>query len=380
MLLAKRALHGSVVAVLWVGLSSGRSEAAASCQYPNVTAKTNSKGELSVSASLSPGRELLVVVMPTSQELKLDRKTKRFKKENVTNGSFETLTKKDHEKQIKAAPAGPVTIHYQWMDDECETSESKHRSVTFPQPPGPDDFDFRLDAGTVVLFNGDSSITSRVETAAGMLLRVSEKNEVEADIRYSAFPAVATTKSPTPTPTPTPSARAGKATREAADPSKKYSNPSGSLAASVAFSYGWTNALAVRLGGGFRTLAGSSNVDGFSRAPAKGFIGLRLWFPPVDTSATAPYSRHRGFLEVDYSFDGFWRDVPVDTNVSGSLIETRSQFHRVVGIAEYSVVGSGKSQLILRGFVNAPLTSRGPSEVKFSALLSIDISTLFPVK
>jgi len=244
--------------------------------------------------------------------------------------------------------AANFRLYYQWTDNTCAMSPAGSTLASHPE------MDFRFDAGAVFLFNGDSTVSTRAETAVGFLLQPTLRHTVDVDIRYSGLPAVTASTNATTMPS-------------------KFDNASGSLDASIGYLYslGVTSLFAPRVGVGFRTLVGNSAVHGFAQAAPRVSIGMRAWFPPKENSPLdSMYNRHSGFIEVGYSKDRFWTDVPE----VGKAFTLENRPDRVYAILEYTLVGGqgAGSALLLRGFVNTPLQLHGATEVKLSVLVAVD--------
>lgn len=352
------------------------------CDLPKLTAKDSHPG---VVLALVGGRDgsLAVILVATQTALTLDT-NKRVVVSSLpaaavqANGGVAIPLSKAATQSISVDTSslnvsiGQTRVYLQWTDPGCLTAPAGQVDLSKI------DFDFRMDVGSVFLFNSDNTVTTKPEVAAGMILKPRSQTELDVDIRYSAVPAVSSVMPPQ---------QASGSVRRLSRPlsqqdasTTKYANPSGSL--SSTFGFGWNvpgDVLDLRAAVGVRTLVGSSNVTGFTEAPARASLGPRVWLPPYDPAAVNLFDTHRGFVEIGYSRDGFWTDVPEER--AGNIV-TVNQYNRLYAMLEYAMLRAGDSRLLLRGVLNTPWQLHGPTEVKLSALLTLDIQkllTLLPV-
>lgn len=370
----------AVVFACTTGLSIARGQTSHDpCALPSVVGRLTAQDEMTVTLLGAREGSLGFFVTPAGVALAPSTTDQRYDRANL--GSTIARPESDpislHSNtpvsvtvdisSLASVESPAFRIYYQWEDGACGTSAAGYTVASRT------DMDFRLDAGTVFLFNGDSTVSTKVETAAGFLLQTNPRDEFDADIRYSALPAV------------TDGSSNSQSTTAATDTSaSKFDNASGSLDVSLGYFrsvFGPASIFVPRAGVGFRTLVGRSDVHGFTRASPRATIGARLWLPPNPSSSLdSLYNLHRGYFEIGYSRDGFWTDVPDPSNP----MKSANQYNRIYAILEYTLAGSqmGSTAILVRGYLNTPAQLHGATEIRLSALAAVDpakiLSALLP--
>ncbi|HEY6322625.1 MAG TPA: hypothetical protein VJA16_13805 [Thermoanaerobaculia bacterium] len=283
-----------------------------------------------------------------------------------------------------------VLIHYATDPDPDNTGCSKGIDG-YAVASLADLHSFEIDAGSVFVYQKKSSSSSGTSTG-GNFKGQPEAAFVETDrwardvtsytdIRYSYVGAVASSTNMANGMPPQQSRAPGASKANSSSSSSSSSNPfqsgAGTLRTNVYFALFGSEFkerpanISWIAGGGITTIPDSSSVH----SPTRGFTGIRVDIGDLNTAQDAAhFGGSSGYFQVGYAYDNFWAFDKAPSSVAGAP-GIPGQRHRIFIEGQVRFPNSTLS-ISPRFFVDLPASGSGDSDIRISALATIDATKL----
>lgn len=236
-----------------------------------------------------------------------------------------------------------------------------------------------FDAGPVYLLSGDGSFKGHAEVAMSARSQWSTWFEGGVAMRYSAIGEIAE-KDPETTPPAAAQTQSSGSPKDASDPTtfNPFTDGGGVLESNF---YGMAHLpsapwVGLAGGAGFTTVPGATGSELQTRH--RWFVGFRSSVQGYNAGEPADrLGNSSGYIQLAYLKDELFQDVILDS-MHPERRSDESVRWLLSGEIELPRLGTEWARISLRGVANIPRSGDGPSDIRISALVSIDPRSWFP--